>query len=335
MHKQFVDMIMDIGADGIRADVARYKPPEFWQELTDYARKKDPNFAFLAETYTYEDASPMANIPADRPEDLLNSGFDLIYGQYHIFPLWNSASQVHNYIKEITEMSHRVPPNKGLIGSFATHDDKASFSNGGVPYSNMSSALQATLPMTNPYFISGFESGDRYLYPYRNKYIAKTETDSHLAFTHPEWLDIFNPSRKPGGEHPEIGEYMGKIFDMRKKYESILTKGSYIPLKVKHNDDDHIIGYARHHKGRTLIVIANKNVNAQETGRVIIPTLKKTQRLNDLSPSYGIPSKVKVLKNGLEVNLGPARAHIFEVETPEIEKHSKEIYRPNQQFPEG
>ncbi len=334
MHKQFVDMIKDIGADGIRADVARYKPPEFWQELTDYARKKDSQFSFLAETYTYEDASPMANIPADRPETLLKSGFDLIYGQYHIFPQWHTAGQLHDYMKEITDMSHRVPPNKGLIGSFATHDDKAPFSNGGVTYSNMSTGIQATLPMTNPYFVSGFESGDKYIYPYRNKYIEKTDTDSHIAFAHPEWIDIFNNSRKPGGDHPEIGDYMSKMFKVRKRYENLITRGSYIPLDVKRNSDDAIIAYARHYKGKTLLAVANRNVNGQESGRVEVPTLKTTQKLSDLSPSYGMPSRVKVVKNGLDVSLGPGRFHLFEINTPEIEQHADEIFRPNQKLPE-
>ena len=39
-HKRFVDMIMDIGADGIRADVATIKPSEFWTEIIEYSRKK-------------------------------------------------------------------------------------------------------------------------------------------------------------------------------------------------------------------------------------------------------------------------------------------------------
>lgn len=332
MHKQFVDMIQKIGADGIRADVARYKPPEFWQELIGYAREKDPNFAFLAESYTYEDASPMANIPADRPESLLKSGFDLIYGQYHIFPSWTTAGQLHNYVKEITEMSHRLPPNKGLIGSFATHDDKAPFSNGGVAYSNLSTGIQATLPMTNPYFVSGFESGDDYIYPYRGKYFDKTETDSNIAFAHPEWIDIFNYSKKPGGEHPEIADYMSNMFDVRKKYEDVITKGSYIPMQVKRNGDDAIIAYARHYNGKTLLVVANRNVNGNETGRVVVPTLKKSQKLADMSPSYGMPSRIRVVKEGLDVELGPGRFHLFEIDTPNIEKHSKEVYKPNQRY---
>src|SRR5574344_2169377 len=76
-HRKFVDMLIDAGVDGIRADVARAKP---------------------AESYTYEDASPQANMPYDRPEDSLRAGFDAYYGQYHIFHEWNTAKELNDYI---------------------------------------------------------------------------------------------------------------------------------------------------------------------------------------------------------------------------------------------
>ena len=73
MHKQYVDACIDLGLDGIRADVARAKPPEFWDILIPYSREKDPEFGGLGETYTYECASPQVNMPYDRPEDSLRA----------------------------------------------------------------------------------------------------------------------------------------------------------------------------------------------------------------------------------------------------------------------
>ena len=35
-HKKFIDMCINLGIDGIRADVGRAKPPEFWDQLTSY-----------------------------------------------------------------------------------------------------------------------------------------------------------------------------------------------------------------------------------------------------------------------------------------------------------
>ena len=58
LHKQYVDMCIDLGIDGIRSDVARAKPVEFWDVIIPYSHMRDPEFGWLAETYTYEDASP-------------------------------------------------------------------------------------------------------------------------------------------------------------------------------------------------------------------------------------------------------------------------------------
>lgn len=331
LHKQLIDEYIGLGVDGLRVDVARAKPVKFWLELTKYAREKDPQFAFLAESYTYEDASPMANIPADRPEDLLKAGFDSYYGNYHIFYLWKTAKELKDYVTKNLEMSWRLPPNKSKIGSFTTHDDKSPMSHGGVPYCNMTTGLQMTLPMTNPYFVTGFESGDRYLYQYAYRKYDFGDTYTEKAEVHHQWLDIFNYSRKPGGENPEIGVYMSQMANIRAKYEDIITKGSFIPLKVQNNKEDLIIAYARHFNGRTLVIIANKDTNARQGGKVILPTFNSKQSLTDVAPAYGEPSGISAQDNALLVDLGPAKFHMFEVYTPEIEKYSKkeDVYRQN------
>ena len=381
-HKKFVDMCIDLGIDGIRADVGRAKPPEFWDIITSYARSKDPEFGFLAECYTYEDASPMKNMPADRPEEALEAGFDTYYGQYHIFHSWK-AKDFHKFVEDNLEMSKRHEKGKSLIGSFATHDDKSPMSNGGPDYCMMTSVLQATLPMTNPYVISGFESGDRYIYPYDKKYVNKTfnqllenpiykeavdmwlqssqfeykdalkklmsgtdanrkvadlaedpqykdiihsfesldtTKDNIRHYVHTEFLDIFNESRRPGGEHPEIGKHMGYLMNVvRPKYGELITKGQYIELKVDNNSRDEVIAYARCKDGKTLITIANHDVNSRQHVKVEIPGLNASQALNDIAPKYGTGSSWQAENNAIDIDLGPAQAHIFEINTPDLE----------------
>lgn len=326
MHKKFVDKCIDLGVDGIRVDVARAKPVEFWNDLIPYARKKDPNFAFLAESYVYEDASPMQNMPADRPEDYLKSGFDSFYGQYHIYDEWKTAKEFHDYVGSNLDMSKKLPADKSLIGSFMTHDDVSPMSHGGVPYCKQLIALESTLPMTNPYYLTGFESGDKYLYNYKDKDLAQTDTDSHIAEVHDEKLDIFNYSRRPGGDKPEIGDYLGKMSKVREQYNDVITKGSYIPLKVNGQTNDKIIAYARHYNGKTLVVMVNKDVNTTQKGQVIVPTLKANQQLKDLTPECGEKSSFKAKDNEINVELGAARAHVFEVDTKDIEKHVDKVY---------
>lgn len=329
LHKQYVDMCIDLGIDGIRSDVARAKPVEFWDIIIPYSHMRDPEFGWLAETYTYEDASPQANMAFDRPEDSLRAGYDLIYGQYHIFHEWPDAKTFMNYVKEMLDMSYRLPKGKSLIGSFATHDDISPMFHGGADYCNMTMGLQATLPMLNPYIVDGYQSGDDYIYPYEDKYNPVTQTDNHEMTVHRGKLDIFNLSRKPGGTQPEIGKFMTSAFEMRDKYLDVITKGTFIELDKKDDKNDQIIAYARHLNGKTLLVVANKNVNRSVACKIEVPTLKSTQKLKNLLPSYGKESKFQAHDNELCVDLGPARVHVFEIDTPNIENYCNKIYKQN------
>ncbi|MBQ3311208.1 hypothetical protein IJG72_03940 [bacterium] len=329
LHKKYVDMCIDLGIDGIRADVARAKPTEFWDIIIPYSHSKDPQFGWLAETYTYEDASPQANMPYDRPEDSLKAGFDAYYGQYHIFHEWHGAKDLMDFVKENLQMSKRLEKGKSLIGSFTTHDDISPMFHGGVEFCNLTAGLQATLPMLNPYYVDGYQSGDDYVYDYARSRSEKTETDSHIMTVHPAKLDIFNLSRKPGGNNPEIGKFMTETFKMRDKYQDLITKGSFIELSKSKDKDDQVIAYARHKDGKTLLVLANKNVNRNVTAKVNVPTLKANQELKNLLPSYGKKSKFQVKNEQINVNLGPGRVHVFEIDTPNIEKNNKNVYKQN------
>ena len=394
-HKKYIDMCIDLGIDGIRADVGRAKPPEFWDIITSYARSKDPEFAFLAECYTYEDASPMKNMPADRPEEALDAGFDAFYGQYHIFNIWK-AKDFHEFVEGCLNLSHRHEKGKSLIGSFATHDDKSPMSNGGPDYCMMTNVLQATLPMTNPYIVTGYESGDRYIYKYAKEYVNKTFNEllenpiykdtvesllhtskfeyrdnlkkllsgddankkidelsknpnykgiieylsekSYLTkdnikyYVNPEHIDIFNNSRRPGGDNPEIGKHFGYMMDVvRAKYGELITKGSYIELPVKDNSRDEVIAFARCKDGKTLVVIANHDVNSRQKVTVKVPGMKATQVLEDLSPKYGTGSVLHAKKNAIEIDLGPSQAHVFEINDPKLPELIKKdrVYTQN------
>lgn len=330
LHKDFIDMCIDLKVDGIRADVARAKPTEFWDIIIPYAQSKDPKFAWLAETYTYEDASPQLNMMYDRPKDMLRSGFDSYYGQYHIFNEWTKAHELIDYVVENLQMTQEkdMPAGKSLIGSFATHDDISPMFHGGVDYCNLTTGLQATLPMTNPYFVDGFQSGDEYLYKYENLKADDQKHEDRKHDVHRGKLDLFNHSRKPAGRHPEIGEFMKSVMAMRKQYEDIITKGSFIPLEIDENADDQIIAYARHYKGRTILVIANRDVNKREKGLVRVPGLNKGFVLNNLAPKYGENSYFQVGQDGVvSVDMGKARFHMFEVDTPNIEQSGLKVYK--------
>lgn len=327
MHKNYVDACIDLGIDGIRSDVARAKPTEFWDILIPYSHKKDPGFAWLGESYTYECASPQQNMPYDRPEDSLRAGFDAIYGQYHIFHDMKNATEVLDYVKDNLDMSHRLPVGKTFIGSFTTHDDESLMMRGGENFCNLVSVTQATLPMCNPYVLDGFQSGDKYDYKYGNKVVKNADSDNgkHFMTVHKNKMDIFNYSRKPGGNNPEIGKVMTSTFDMRtnKEYKDILTKGSLIEFAKRKDKDDQVLAYARHLNGKTLLVITNLNKNRRSSAEISVPGIKDGQPMKNLVKNYGEKSFIQVDDNKVKVDLGPARAHVYMIDTPNIENDRK------------
>ena len=325
MHRQYVDACIDLGIDGIRADVARAKPTEFWDKLISYSHTKDPQFGWLAESYTYECASPMINMPFDRPEDLLKAGFDEYYGQYHIFHDWRGATEFIDYIKSNLDMSHRLPTGKSVIGSFLTHDDVSSMLHGGENFCKLTTVLQATMPMCNPYFVDGFQTGDYYDYKYRNTIDPETRTDRPESNEHRFHLAIFNLARKPGGNHPDIERVIQGCTKMRSENLDVLADrhSSFIELDKREDKNDQIITFARHNKGRTILVVANKNPNRNVTGIIEIPGLKKDQKLVNMVPEYGEKSEFQTAENELKVNLAPADAYVFEIDTPNIEEDRK------------
>ena len=325
MHKQYVDACIDLGIDGIRADVARAKPTEFWDKLITYSHTKDPEFGWLAESYTYECASPMINMPFDRPEDLLRAGFDDYYGQYHIFHDWRSASEFNDYIKFNLDLSHKLPSGKSVIGSFLTHDDVSSMLHGGENFCKMTTVLQSTIPMCNPYFVDGFQTGDYYDYKYRNTVDPETRTDRKESNEHRYHLAIFNLARKPGGESPDIERVIKGCTKMRSENLDVLANrhSSFIELDKREDKNDQIITFARHNNGRTILVVANKNPNRNVTGIIEIPGLKADQKLKNMVPDYGEKSEFQVSENELKVNLAPADAYVFEINTPNIENDRK------------
>lgn len=325
MHRQYVDACIDLGIDGIRADVARAKPTEFWDKLITYSHTKDPEFGWLAESYTYECASPMINMPFDRPEDLLRAGFDDYYGQYHIFHDWRSATEFNDYIKLNLDMSHKLPSGKSVIGSFLTHDDVSSMLHGGENFCKLTTVLQSTIPMCNPYFVDGFQTGDYYDYKYRNTFDPETRTDRPESNEHRYHLAIFNLARKPGGESPDIERIIQGCTKMRAENLDVLAdrNSSFIELDKREDKNDQIITFARHNNGRTILVVANKNPNRNVTGIIEIPGLKADQKLVNMVPDYGEKSEFQVSAGEMKVNLAPADAYVFEIDTPNIENDRK------------
>ncbi len=334
LHRQYVDMAIDLGFDGIRADVGRAKPVEFWNVIIQYSHLKDPQFGWLAETYTHEDASPQLNMPYDRPQELLEAGFDSFYGQYHTYNSMTKASQLYSYVKQNIDLNNKIGEAKSLIGSFATHDDVSPMLYGGAPWVMFTTILQGMLPQVNPYMTDGTQTGDYYIFPYDHAKVEKSETDCNECTVHTGRMDIFNKSRKPGGKNPEIQDALKAVFALRSNNynevcknhpvklemedaKDVITKGSFIILPTNNPE---IVAFARHKDGKTLVFIGNRNVNQKVGGTITIPGLKPDQKFLNLMPKYGFESAFQNNKDGtVTVELGTSRACVFEIDDKDIQ----------------
>lgn len=307
VHKKFVDMLFEIGADGIRADVATIKPFKFWTEIIEYTRNKNPEFLFLAEASDSWREPPSKYAEFTPYNKLLEAGFDGYYGSFFNFKDWKSSEEFFNHIKFNKKLLTSFPEDKNVILSFTTHDEVSPVILRGEDFSAMISWLEATLPF-NPYFVDGFQYGDTYIYPWANTKALKTETDDDFYFVHRGKFDIFNFSRKPDGDSILIAENFYKAFKFRKDNMDLISKGTFTPLK---SDKDKVFAFTRSYQGNSIIVLGNlDSKHYQKKIRVKVNGLKKKQRLNVI---HGM-ANYKVRKNVLYTDLGPNEIKVLRIE---------------------
>ncbi len=302
-HKKFVDMLIEIGADGIRADVAPIKPQKFWTEIINYARSKDPEFMFLAETAEAW-APPEVPSPTANYKKLLAAGFDGYYGNCLNFLNFKSSKDLEKVFAHIKYLSKRGQK-KSVIGCFDTHDLKSAYTvSKNYPQAIM--YMNATLPL-NPYYVDGFATGDKYDYSYSGKKAEKTYTDCDTYFTHKNQLDIFNYSRKPGGKNIEALNMLKNSISLREKLGDIVTKGSFKILKTS---DDKIFAYERKYKKEGVIVAVNTD-QKHSTYSVIKVFPKRKLKYYQVLTSFG---ECDDARGNLIVNLPAGKAAVIRYE---------------------
>lgn len=304
IHKKFVDMVLELGADGIRADVATIKPTKFWEELISYTRDKNPDFLFLAEASDSWREPPSEYAQFTPYDKLLEAGFDGYYGSFFYLKDWNKATELYEHVKFNKKLLSSYKEGKSVILSFTTHDELSPILLHGENFSEMICWLDGTLPF-NPYIIDGFTTGDDYIYPLENSKAVQTETDDDFYFVHRGKLDIFNFSRKPEGKYKNIEKEYKNAMDFRKSNSDLITLGNFVPLKT---DYPEVFAYARHYKDKTIVVIGNLNYdNAYKKVMIRVPGLNKKHQISFIKGS----NVYKLRRGKLYINLGEGEIKVL------------------------
>ena len=147
LYKDFVKYMMNLGVDGIRADVAHCKTAAFWKELIDYSRQKDSEFLWLAESSEswHEAISPQGVFtPYNK---LLEAGFDGYYGSFFNIKDWKNAKDLYKDVSLTLNETKKFKEKKSAIGAFTTHDEVSPILLKGPQMSDMIICLNATLPI--------------------------------------------------------------------------------------------------------------------------------------------------------------------------------------------
>lgn len=312
LYKRFVDMVLDLDADGIRADVAPLKPAKFWKELIEYSRSKDYQFMWLAETSDSWTA-PVSEYGVYTPYNkLLEAGFDGYYGSWFELKNWKTANDLYNHVKFNQTLMTKYKEPKSVIASFTTHDEMSPILINGAKFSEMIAWLNATLPL-NAYFVDGFQTGDNYIYFWANKKAPKTYTDDDYYFVHRGKIDIFNFSRRPGSNNIDLYKEFVMAARFKQVISPILANGKFTELK---SSTPNVFAYAMSHADKTVLVFGNLNFSDVNESKIKIPKYSEDYMT--------IPVKIHnipVFKDGkMNVKFDPGEIQVLLVEGLNIAK---------------
>lgn len=306
LHKIFVNNVIELGADGIRADVATIKPYIFWEELIKFARKKQKDFMFLAEaseSWT-EPASPKAYFTDYKR--LLEAGFDGYYGNYFELKNWKKMQDLYSAVKNQQDTFKKYKEKKSVIGSFDTHDVVSPLLTGGENFSKIIIWLNATLPL-NPYYVDGFLQADDYVYTYANKKANETFTDDDFFYVHQGQIDIFNYSRRPGTDNNVLIDEQKRAMQFRKNFQDVITKGSFEKIK---NNNENVFVYKRKFNKKSVVAIINRNLASSEDIKIKLSEISKKSKVTVHNGELG----ERLVKSTFVGKIKPAEIIIFTIE---------------------
>ena len=255
LHKNFIDLLIRAKVDGIRADVATIKPYEFWRKIINYTRAYDTHFVFLAEASNSWTNPPCKECIFTPYKKLLEAGFDGYYSSYFNYKDWNKASDLNKQVNLDLKLAKSFKEKKSAIASFMTHDEQSPVLVGGYNYAAQIIWLNSLIP-ANSYYVDGIQSGDKYIYPYANQKANKSYTDNLYYYVHKGKMDIFNYSRKPGGEFPQLAKEIKFSNEFKIYAEDIVNKGSF---KIIKTNNKNVIAFIRKYNNKIVIAILNKN----------------------------------------------------------------------------
>ncbi len=304
-YKKMINLFQEIGADGVRVDVAAIKPQEFWKEIIDYARLKDNQFLFLAEASTAW-GNPIAQQKHYATvRELLSAGFDGYYGDWGNFRDFTKGDDVIKRMLLDLKIEEEFNNKVATMASFATHDQTSLTSFGTNAPWHMVNWLNMTLPL-NSYILDGFVSGDNYIFNYANKKVKKSYTDDKFCFVHRAKFDIFNFSRPAKNDNEQLKKEFVDAVKFKYWAKNPLVAGEFIPLKASHPS---AFAYVRSSGDDAVLVIGNVNFKQEINTDVKIRHLREDSFISPVKITN--PCTLKRGKISTKLDAGEIQVYIL------------------------
>lgn len=280
-HIKFFDMLIDLNFDGVRVDSAASKSYEFWSDIVNHVRSKRPDFFLLAEAspeweapFIVKGKSAYLNV-----DQLLEIGFDGFYQDWQDFTVMRSKKLFKDIVTDDMKVINRHK-NVSIVGTFATHDQKAPIYYGASMW-HIINWLTFVLPM-NPYILDGFPAADNYTYKFwESKPDPVKYKDCKAYASRPGIIDLYNYSRAPHFFDSKIytPDFKNAV-KFREKYNDIITSKNIKFLKTTNNE---VFAFERTNKKKRIIVVGNMSPSNTVAVKVFVPRLNKNDNITQVT----------------------------------------------------
>ena len=118
-------------------------------------------------------------------------------------------------------------------------------------------------------------------------------------------MDLFNFSRKPGGDNETILKNFNDALKFRQSNIELITKGSFNPVKT---ENEKVFAYSRKLKDNTIIVIGNLDFKNPQNGISI--------KDNSINKKTGIEiiagnDNIKLVRRHIHTDLSPGEIKVI------------------------
>jgi hypothetical protein len=203
-------------------------------------------------------------------------------------------------------MCRRLASEGFPIPFFATPENhntpRASSRPGGLLYAKWSWVINSFLPAI-PFIHSGFELAERY--PINT---GLDFTVDQLKQLPSEKLPLFSEYGYNWLNEEQFPDWIAKLSDIRRKYSDLIINSEPQSFAMLHENNDHIIAFARIDESgkRKVAIIANSNFVSQES--VWVKVESTMHHVVDLLSA----KKIEVKDHHMNVTLSPGQCLVFE-----------------------